>query len=260
MVFSQINLVRGFHQIRIHDEDIEKSAFNTQFGAFEWVLMPFGLCSAPSTFKRVINDVLRSHLGIFAWVYIDNIIIFSKNAEEHQQHLDLVHESLQQHQLLPCIDKSTFCQPRVPLCGYIIDKDGVHMDAEKIKVIRSWPAPTTVHDFRQFFGLCGFYQHFVGGFQAVAAPLTAMFKADFKWEWTGVHQAGFDKLRQAMITATHLSAIDPQQPYILYTDASKDCVGATVAQRRTHRKYKGHLQPSPLMSRKMQSAATRYPM
>ena len=117
---------------------------------------------------------------------------------------------LRKHQLFPCIDKSTFFQSRVPFCGYIIDKDGVHMDPEKIKVIRGWPPPITVHEVRQFIGMCGFYQQFVEGFQAVAAPLTAMFKSDFECEWTAVHHASFDKLKQAMINATHLSAIHPR--------------------------------------------------
>ena len=93
------------------------------------------------------------------------------------------------------------------------------MDPEKIKFIRGWPAPTSVHEVRQFTGLCGFYQQCVAGFQAVAAPLTAMFQADFEWEWTAVHQAAFDKLKQAMIHATHQSVIDPRQPYHLYRDA-----------------------------------------
>ena len=133
------------------------------------------------------------------------------------------------------------------------------MDPEKIKVIRGWPPPTTVHEVRQFICLRGFYQQFVEGFQAVAAPLTAMFKADFEWDRTAVHQASFDKLKQAMINATHLSAIDPRQPYHLYTDALKDCVGATLAQQRAHGKYKGHVLPIAFMSRKMQPAETRYP-
>ena len=115
-VFSKLNLVSGFHQIGIHDEDIEKTAFNMEFGAFEWVVMPFGLCNAPSTFQRVVNDILRDHSGIFVWVYIDDILVFSKDAEEHQRHLDLVHQLLQRHQLFPCINKSTFFQPRVRFC------------------------------------------------------------------------------------------------------------------------------------------------
>ena len=134
------------------------------------------------------------------------------------------------------------------------------MDPEKIKVIRGWPPPTTVHEVRQFIGLCGFYQQFVEGFQAVKAPLTAMCKADLEWEWTAVHQASFDKLEQAMINATHPSAIDPRQPYHLYTDAPKDCVGATLAQRCAHGKYKRHLRPIAFMSRKMQPAETPYPI
>ena len=180
-------------------------------------------------------------MGIFVWVYIDDILVFSKDADEHQRHLDLVHEVLRPHQLFSCMDKSTFFLSRVSFCGYIIDRDRVHMDPEKIKVLRGWPSPTTVHEVPQFIRLCGFYQQFVEGFKAVAAPLTAMFKADFEWEWTAVHQASFDKLKPAMINATHLSASDPRQPYHLYTDGSKDCVGATLAQRRAHGKCKGHL-------------------
>ena len=212
--------------------------------------MPLGLCNAPSTFQRVVNDVLQDHLEIFVWVYIDDILVFSKDADEHQRHLDLLHELLRQHQLFPCIDQSTFFQYRVPFCGYIIDSNGVHMDPEKMKVIRGWLPPTTVHEVRQLIGLCGFYQQFVEGLQAVAAPLTAIYQADFEWEWTAVYQASFDKLKQAMINATHPSAIDPRQPYHLYTDASKDCVGATLAQRCAHGKYKRHLRPIAFMSRK----------
>ena len=235
-----------------------QNRLNTQFAAFEWVVMRSGLCNAPLTFQLVGNDVLPDHLGIFVWVYIDDILVFWKDADEHQRHLYLVHELLRQHQLFSCIDKNTFLHSRVPFFGYIIDRDGVHMDPKKIKVIRGWPPTTTVHEVRQFIGLCGFYQQFVEGFQAVAAPLTAMFKADFEWEWTPVHQASFDMLKQAMINATHLSAIDPQQPYHLYTDASKDCVWAMLAQRCAHGKYKGHLRPIAFMSRKMRPAETRY--
>ena len=131
------------------------------------------------------------------------------------------------------------------------------MDPEKIKVIRGWSLPTTVHEVRQISKLCGFYQQLI---EAVAAPLTAMFKADFEREWTAVHQASFEKLKQSMINATHLSATDPRQPYRLYTDASKDCVGATLAQGCAHGKYKGHLRPIAFMSRKMESAETGWPI
>ena len=152
-----------------------------QLRAFPWVVMPFSLCNAPLTFHGVINDVLRDHLGIFLWVYIYDILIFSKKTEEHKRHLDLVHELLQRHQLFSCTDNSTFFQPRVPFCRYVIDKDGLDMDPEKIRVILGGPPPTTVHEVRQFIGLRGFYKQFVEGFQAVAAPLTAMSKAALEW-------------------------------------------------------------------------------
>ena len=113
-VFSKIDLVSGFHHIRIHDYDIEKTAFNTQSGAFERVVICFGLCNAPSTLLRVVNDVPEDHSWIFVWVYIDDILVLSKDAEEQQRHLHLVHELLQLHQLFPCIDTSTFFQTGVP--------------------------------------------------------------------------------------------------------------------------------------------------
>ena len=146
MVFSRIDLVSGFNQIRIRDKDIGNTAFNTQLGAFEWVGMPFGVCNAPSTLQRVVNNVREDQIRNFLSVYIDNILIFSKIFEEHQQHLDPVHKPLQQHQIFPCIDKSSIFQPRVLFCGYIMDKRDIHMDLEKIKVIRGWPAPTSVHE------------------------------------------------------------------------------------------------------------------
>ena len=96
-IYSKINVVSRFYQFQTHNEDIEKTAFNAPFGTFQWVVMPLGLCNAPSTLQRVVNDVLRDYLGIFAFVYIDDIAVFSKNTEEHQQHLDLVHELLQKH-------------------------------------------------------------------------------------------------------------------------------------------------------------------
>ena len=129
-IFPKINLGSGFHQNRIHDEDVEKTAFNTQLGAFEWVVMPLGLCKAPSTFQHVVNDVLRDQLGILVRLYINNTLLFSKIAEEHQQPLDLVQRLLQQHQLVPCIDQSTFFQPRVAFCGYMIYTDGLHLDRD----------------------------------------------------------------------------------------------------------------------------------
>ena len=114
--------------------------------------------------------------------------------------------------------------------------------------------------FDNFIVLCRFYQHFAEGIQAVAAALSAMFEADLEWQWTAVHQAAFDKLKQGMISATHLSAIDPQQPYHLYTDTPPHCFGPVPAQVCNHGKYKGHLQYILFMSRKMQSAETRYPI
>ena len=135
------------------------------------------------------------------------------------------------------------------------------MDAEKIKVIGGRPPPTTVHEVRQFIGLCGFYQQFAEGFQAVAAPLTAMQISSGSGQlYIKLPPTSKQASKQAMINGTHLSAINRRQPYHLYTDASKVCVGATLAQRCAHGKYKGHLQRIAFISRKMQPAKTRHPI
>ena len=219
--------------------------------------MPIGRCTAPLTFQPVINDVLRDHLGIFVWVSIDDILIFSKDADEHRRHLDLVLELLQRHQLFPVPTNQQSPSLQFPFA----DTSSIKMEYKWTqKRSRSFEVGLRRPPPMMFDSLCGFYQQFVEAFQAVAAPLTAMFKADFKWEWKAVYHAVFDKLKQAMISATHMTAIDPREPYPLYTSASKDCVGATLAQRCAHGKYKGHLQPIAFMSRKVQSAETGYPI
>ena len=131
---------------------------------------------------HTINDDLGDYFVFFVRWCVDKIPIFSRNAEENQQHLDLVHYLLQQHQLFPCINKSTCFQPQVLFCGYIIDSDRLHMESEKVKVMQGGPAPTTVHEVRQLIGVCGFYAEFVEVFQAMMAPPTMMFKADSDWE------------------------------------------------------------------------------
>ena len=138
-VFSKIDLVSWFHQI---DEDIEKTASNTQFGAFKWVVMPFCLCNAPFTFQRVVNDVLRDHLGLLYGCTFSFSRRMLTNTNDTSIRFLNYYSDTNYFPAFPC----TFFQPPVPLCGYVIDKDGAHMDPEKIKVIRGWPAPTTVHE------------------------------------------------------------------------------------------------------------------
>jgi len=218
------------------------------------------LCNAPSTFQRLMNTVLRDFIKQFCWLYVDDILIYSTTREQLIKHLKLIHQKLTTYNLHPCVAKSIFLQTEVSFCGYVVDENGTYPENGKLRAVESWPVPTTVTEIRSFIGLTGFYQHFIEGFQRIALPLTNLFRKDVPWSWTPACQQAFVDLKAALLRATGLGHIDPKQSYHLYTDASKDCIGATLAQRVTVGIHKGHLRPVAFMSRKMNAAECRYPV
>ncbi|KAJ9527530.1 hypothetical protein QJQ45_025738, partial [Haematococcus lacustris] len=234
-VFSKIDLRQGYHQIRIAPEDIPKTTFNTRYGHFEFTVLPFGLCNAPATFQRIMNDIFRQELDDHVIVYLDDILIFSRTQEEHAKHLDRVLSLLRQHKLYAKLSKCEFGRSQTEFLGHIITSTSIACDPSKLAAINSWPVPTTVHDVRSFLGLSNYYRRFVNNFSSIAAPLTALTQADGhdkqgKVTWTSTQQSAFDALKQALTSAPILIAPDPTQPYTLRCDASGIGIGAVLSQ------------------------------
>ena len=183
IVFSKIDLRSGYHQIRMKLGDEWKTAFKTKFGLYEWLVMPFGLTNAPSTFMRLMNEVLRSFIGRFVVVYFDDILIYSRSLEEHLDHLRAVFNALRDAHLFGNLEKCTFCTDRVSFLGYVVTPQGIEVDQAKVEAIHSWPVPCTVTQVRSFLGLAGFYRRFVKDFSTIAAPLHELTKKGATFTW-----------------------------------------------------------------------------
>jgi hypothetical protein len=180
-IFSKIDLRSGYHQVRIKSEDIHKTAFRTRYDHYEFVVVPFGLTNAPTTFMCLMNNVLSKFLDKFVLVFIDDILIYSKNREEH---LRLLLQVLRGHQLYAKFSKCYFFQKQIHYLGHVISQEGVAVDPDKTRSIMEWPTPKDVSDIRSFMGLAGYYGRFIKGFSKIGCPITALQKKGAKFTWT----------------------------------------------------------------------------
>ena len=176
VVFSKIDLRSGYHQIRIHSGDEWKTTFKTRNGLYEWLVMPFGLTNAPSTFMRLMNQVLQPFLGKFVVVYFDDILIHSKSREEHIGHLREVFKVLRENKLYANLKKCVFMRDSLLFLGYVVSSEGIKVDEDKVKAIREWPTPKNMSDVRSFHGLAIFYRRFIKHFSSIVAPITECLK------------------------------------------------------------------------------------
>jgi hypothetical protein len=163
-VFSKIDLRSGYHQIKIRPEDIPKIAFSTRYGLYEYLVMSFRLTNAPAHFMYLMNSVFMQELDKFVVVFIDDILIYSKNEEEHAEHMRIVLSRLREHQLCAKFNKYEFWLKKVPFLGHVLSSDGISIDPTKVQEVLDWKAPTTVHEVRSFVGLAGYNRHFIPNF------------------------------------------------------------------------------------------------
>ncbi|WJX12848.1 hypothetical protein P8452_03301 [Trifolium repens] len=183
-VFSKIDLKSGYHQIRVRDEDIQKTAFRTRYGHYEFLVMPFGVTNAPAIFMAYMNRIFHSFLDKFVVVFIDDILVYSKSEEEHVEHLRLVLQVLRECKLYANPSKCDFWLEEVNFLGHVISKEGIAVDPAKIDTVLSWKQPQTVTDVRSFVGLAGYYRRFIEGFAKIVAPMTQLTRKDQPFAWT----------------------------------------------------------------------------
>jgi hypothetical protein len=253
-IFTKIDLRSGYHQVRIHPNDIDKTAFNTRYGHYEYLVLPFGLTNAPATFMHLMNSVFSDYLDDFVIVFLDDVLIFSRSIEEHQRHVRLVLERLREHRLYANMKKCEFFQSKISFLGHIVSADGISMDPEKIQAIRDWPTLQNVGDVRSFLGLAGYYRKFVHRFSHIAAPLSNLLRNDTPFIWTEKEQKAFDELKSALMNGPVLIVPDQTLPYTVTTDSSSYAVGATLSQDHGR-----GLQPVAYMSHRMAPAEMNYP-
>ncbi|WVZ52679.1 hypothetical protein U9M48_003716 [Paspalum notatum var. saurae] len=230
VMFTKIDLRSGYHQIRMKLGDEWKTAFKTKFGLYEWLVMPFGLTNAPSTFMRLMNEVLRSFIGKFVVVYFDDILIYSKSFDEHLDHLRTVFVALRDARLFINLEKCTFCTDRVRFLGYIVTPQGIEVDETRIDAIRSWLTPTTITQVRSFFGLAGFYRRFVKDFSTIAAPLNELTKKGVTFHWGTTQEKAFNTLKDKLTHAPLLQLPDFGKTFELECDASGIGIGGVLLQ------------------------------
>ncbi|GBG69733.1 hypothetical protein CBR_g4564 [Chara braunii] len=244
--FTKIDLKFDYHQIAIRPEDQHKTAFETRYGLYKFVVMPFGLCNAPRAFPHAINRVFHDYLDKFVVVYLNDILIFSRTVEEHDQHVETALSLLQQHKYKINLEKWEFGRIKILYLGYEISMEEARPEDAKVASIRDCPRPRFVIEVKSFFGVTDYYRNFVKNYSTVAAPSTHLARLDTPWEWTNKCEAAFKGLNYAITHHAILMVPDSERPFVVAIDASQYDTGTVLARQEGKK-----LRPIEYMSKKM---------
>ncbi|KAA3466562.1 DNA/RNA polymerases superfamily protein [Gossypium australe] len=214
LVFSKIDLRSGYHQLRVKEADIHKTAFRTRYGHYEFMVMPFGLTNAPVAFMDMMNRVFQPYLDRCVVVFIDDILVYSKSEEEYDAHLRIVLQILREKE--------------VTFLGHVVSAEGIRVDPRKIEAVLDWKPPRSVAEIRSFLGLAGYYRRFVKGFSSVAAPLTKLLWKGVLFVWSDKQQESFEKLKRILTEAPVLIQPKKRKEFVIYCDALHTGLGCVL--------------------------------
>ncbi|CAB5185100.1 unnamed protein product [Rhizophagus irregularis] len=234
--FTSLDLAAGYHQVEMTEEDKEKTAFICSQGLFEYNVMPFGLKNAPGTFQRLMDEILKEYIGEFVVVYLDDIMIYSKNFEEHIEHVNKVLNKLRENNLIVKLKKCKFGERNIEFLGHIVGRDGLKPNEKKVEKIKEIKIPETVKEVRSFLGLCSYYRRFIKNFARIAKPLYHLVKKDVPFKWTEEQQEAFEELKRRLMEKPVLDYPDFEKEFILITDASGEGLGAVLSQKNKENK------------------------
>nr|GEW72357.1 hypothetical protein [Tanacetum cinerariifolium] len=221
----------SYHQLRVRDEDIPKTAFKIRYGHYEFQVMLFGLTNIPVVFMDLINRVCKPYLDKFIIVFIDDILIYSHNKEEHANHLTIILELLKKEKLYAKFSKSNLWIRTVQFLGHLIDSEGLHVDPAKIEAVKNWASSTTPTKIRQFLGLFGYYRRFIKDLSKIAKSLTILTQKDKKSVWGEDQDMAFQILKQKLCEALILALPEGNDDFVVYCDASIQGLGVVLMQR-----------------------------
>ncbi|KAD4179016.1 hypothetical protein E3N88_27607 [Mikania micrantha] len=229
--FSKIDLRSGYHQLKVREEDVPKTAFRTRYGHYEFLVMSFGLTNAPAAFMDLMNRVCRPMLDRSVIVFIDDILIYSKNEADHACHLCEVLETLRREKLYAKFSKCAFWLREVQFLGHVINADGILVDSSKIQAVTRWSPPKTPTEIRSFLGLAGYYRRFIQDFAKIASPLTKLTRKNTKFVWGEDQDKSFNELKTKLTQAPVLTLPDGSNDFVVYSDASYLGLGCVLMQR-----------------------------
>eukprot|EP00833_Pecoramyces_ruminatium_P003578 jgi/Orpsp1_1/1177610/evm.model.c7180000062132.1 len=237
---STIDLFSGYHQIPMKQEDIDKTCFTTMYGNYNFVVMPFGLTNAPATFQREMNRIFFPLIGKCMFVYLDDLVIFSKSEEEHLKDLNDVFRIIKDNGLKVNIEKCHFFMKEVEVLGHMLTTKGIKPVSAKIEVIIAWEVPKDVSKLRSFLGTVGYYRKFIPNFSKVANCLYSLLKKGQEFIWSEECQSSFETLKNCIANYPILKFPDFAKPFIIRTDASYTGLGGVLLQKYDNKEFPIH--------------------
>ena len=252
-VFTTLDMKNSFHQIELDEGSRDFTAFRTMSGSYRFKRSPQGLSTSPAAYQRACNLAFHDQLGKFLFSYIDDIVIYSKNFQEHLKHLSKILGRIEMTGFKLGLQKCQFAAPSIKYLGHVVDRSGIHVDKDKVKAISEMMPPTNVKMVRSFLGACGYYRKFIKDYSKIAAPLTELTKKGRRFKWTESCQDAFDCLKSKLTSAPVLAFPDYNRQFILHCDASNVAIGGVLNQV-----FESGERPVGYFSRKLRGTEVNY--